>query len=519
MVADAGHGVPPGVLIRNTAANVAGQLLYPLLAFVLVPFYIGRLGLEAYGLIGLMALVVSLLGIFTRGLGGALQLEVSRRTGSPDEPTLPGLLRSVETVYWAAAGVIAIALGTFALTAGSSWVKSDAITPSEIRICLVLLAARVALAFPHSVYQSLLIGTERQVLGSALNAGLALTAAAGGVGAVLVFDSVTAYYASEAIVAGLFLAVYRRAAYGVLSSGPLRADLTEVRNLMGISLALMWTSGIGLLLSTLDRLFVTAMLPVASLAVYTVAVMGGRLVMVFYNPFLQAAYPQMCRMVRSGSPDDQARDLARNHAVLLLIAAGAGVPLCGFAPEVLALWIGDPAVTQAGAPVLSVYVAGSLMLAFASVLYQWQTAAGRTGVAVRFNTVALVWFPIALALLISRIELLGGAIAWALYGALAWITNLLTTYGHRALPLRHMYVSVRTTVLALAPAVIFTLVARLAADQALADCLWGRAACGAGAGLCGAGVAFAVVRSQLVTRGAASSSHLSRPAFHAAGPD
>ncbi|MBA3295369.1 MAG: oligosaccharide flippase family protein [Acidobacteria bacterium] len=490
------------MVIRNTAANLAGQLVYPVLALVLVPFYIRHLGLEGYGLIGLMALVVSLLSVFSRGLGGALQREISARLASGDESSLRRLLRSLEVPYWVAAGLIVVVLAGLALTTGSRWVKTEILTPREVTICLILLACRVALAFPHSVYQSVLMGTERQVRGSLLNAALALTSAAGGIFVTLVFGTVTAFYASEAITAGIYLLVYRHVAFSVLPSAPARFDVGEIRSVIGISLALMWTSGIGLLLSTLDRLFVSALLPMTSLAVYTIAVMGARVVTLFYNPFLQAAYPQMCRLVRTGSADEQARDLARNSSVVLLIAAAIGVPLCGFAPEVLALWVGDAAVVRAGAPVLSVYVAGSLLIGLASVMYQWQTATGRTAVAVLFNAAALVWFPIALAALISGGGLPGAAVAWAAYGGLAWVTNLFTTFGHNALPVRYLHASLKMTVLALAPAVLLTIGARLAADAWFSDLLWARTMCGVAAGFCGAVAAIVVVRPHLGGAGA-----------------
>jgi O-antigen/teichoic acid export membrane protein len=411
-----------------------------------------------------------------------------------------------------------LGLTSVALTGAPGWIETDLLTPGEVRLCMGLLALRVALAFPHSVYQSVLLGSDRQVLGSSLNAMAALTSAVGGVVAVLAFGSVIAFYASEAIIAGLYLFVFRRHGYGVLPPGSASFHASEIRGLLSISLALMWTSGIGLLLSTLDRLFVTAMLPVASLGVYTLAVMGGRLVSLFYNPYLQAAYPPMCRIARTGSAEDQARDLARNQAVLLLIAAAAGLPLCGFAPEVLTLWVGEAAVVRDGAPVLSVYVAGSLMIGFAAVLYQWQTATGRTGVAVRFNAAALLWFPVALAVLISRMGLLGAALAWALYGALAWITNLLTTFGGDALPARYLRTSLRTTLLALLPAVMFTLIARLVADFWFSDALWSRTACGVLAGQCGGGAAWVAVRPYL-TRRAAPASLVAQPVAHTAGLD
>jgi O-antigen/teichoic acid export membrane protein len=473
------------MLIRNTAANLSGQLLYPLLSLVMVPFYVRHLGIEGYGLIGLLALSVSLLGVFSRGLGTALQREFGRRNGTPAAPTLRRLLHSVEVLYWALGGALALGLGALAVTVGPHWIHTRVFSPETIRICLLLLAVRVALAFPHSVYQSAFLGLQRQVLGNALNAAIALTSAAGGVVAVLVFDSVIAFYVSECVNAAVHLLILRTVAFRILPEAPAHFDRAEIRALLGISIALVWTNGIGLLITNLDRLAVTAVLPVASLGVYTVAVMGGRLVSLLYNPYLQAVYPQTCQIALHGSVQDQTRDLLRSAAVLAVLAAACGLPMSVFSAEILTLWVRDVGIVRAGGPAMAIYVIGSLAVAFAAVFYQWQTATGRTGFAVRFNTIALFWFPGLLWALVSRAGLLGAAMTWATYGVAVWIGSVLATFRRDALPVQARVTYVWLMLISLVPAALFTAAARAMADVWFADALWGRVACALTAGLLG----------------------------------
>ena len=51
-----------GLLLKNSLANLAGQLLYPLLSILFVPLYIQYLGIERYGLVGFFSVLVALLG-------------------------------------------------------------------------------------------------------------------------------------------------------------------------------------------------------------------------------------------------------------------------------------------------------------------------------------------------------------------------------------------------------------------------------------------------------------------------
>ena len=281
------------MLIRNTVANFAGQLLYPLLALALVPFYLRHVGIEGYGLIGLIAMVVSVLGVFSKGLGSALQREFGRRSATPDgRQSLPTLLRSFEIVYWVLGAVLAIGFGALALTVGPSWIRTESIPRQTVVSCLALLAVRVALAFPHSIYQSVFIGTERQVEGNVINGLLALSAVAAGVTAILVFGTVTAVYVGEVVTAGIFLIVLRLRAFAVLPPGAQAFDAHEVRSLLRGSIDLIWTNGIGLLITNLDRVVVSAVLPVAALGLYTAAASAARAVGLGLNPFLMAAYPR-----------------------------------------------------------------------------------------------------------------------------------------------------------------------------------------------------------------------------------
>ena len=70
-------------MIRTTVANFAGRLLYPLLALALVPFYLRHVGIECYGLIGLIAMFVSVLGVFSKGLGSPCNV---RLAGGSERP-------------------------------------------------------------------------------------------------------------------------------------------------------------------------------------------------------------------------------------------------------------------------------------------------------------------------------------------------------------------------------------------------------------------------------------------------
>ena len=454
------------MLIRNTVANFAGQLLYPLLALALVPFYLRHVGIEGYGLIGLIAMVVSVLGVFSKGLGSALQREFGRRSATPDgRQSLPTLLRSFEIVYWVLGAALAIGFGALALTVGPSWIRTESIPRQTVVSCLALLAVRVALAFPHSIYQSVFIGTERQVEGNVINGLLALSAVAAGVTAILVFGSVTAVYVGEVVTAGIFLIVLRLRAFAVLPRGAHAFDAREVRSLLRGSIDLIWTNGIGLLITNLDRVVVSAVLPVAALGLYTAAASAARAVGLGLNPFLMAAYPRTCRIAETGSAQQQLDDLLRAATVVAVLGAAITLPLSAFSVDVLTLWLRDSTLARAGAPVLAIYALGSLTIGLATVLYQRQMAVGATRFGARFNAVALLWFPIALWFLVARLGLSGAAAAWLIYALAAWLYHIAVTFRDNTLGSGARWAYLRAVVTGVLPVAAVVAAARVAADN------------------------------------------------------
>ncbi len=466
------------MIIRNSLANLAGQLLYPILSLALVPFYIHYLGLEGYGLVGFFSMLIALLGVFTKGLGSALQREFARRDGSPDmRPALRRLWRTFEVVYWGIGAVLGVGLVTFSGLLSTQWVQAESISPSTIQLCLLLISLRIALAFPNSVYQGVFVGMQRQVLGNALNVGLALASAVAGVGAVLVWRSVVAFYLSDLVTTAGYLLLLRHWSEKVLplpaASLPASFDWQEIKTLWRISVELIWTNGIGLIVTQMDRVIISNLLPLAALGVYNAGIAGGRLLGMFYSPFLTAVYPQTCQLALKGQTRELGRHLIRNSKVVLIVCMTIGLPISTFAPEILELWTRNAIVVQGGTAVMALYVYGNVFISLASVFYQGQMALGETRFGVFFNTLALTWYPVTMWLFVGRMGLVGAAWAWVLYCGAAYLYNTIVML-IVLLKGNHLASYVKTTALVSGVSVALAYLSRYGANYYFPDWILGR---------------------------------------------
>lgn len=467
------------MLLKNSVANLAGQLLYPIISLLLLPFYIHYLGLEGYGLVGFFSMLVALLGVFTKGLGAALQREFARRDGSPDmRPSLRPLLRTFELVYWGIGIVLGAGLVTFSGLVSTQWIQAESISPGTIQVCLFLISLRIALAFPNSVYQGVFVGMQRQVLGNALNVGFALASAAAGVGAVLVWRSVVAFYLSDLVTTAGYLLLLRRWSEKVLplpeASLPASFDWQEVKALWRISVELIWTNGIGLIVTQLDRVIISSLLPVATLGVYNAGIAGGRLLGMFYNPFLTAVYPQTCQIAHKGETRELGRHLIRNSKVVLIVCMAFGLPISFFAPEILELWTRNAVVVKEGTVVMALYVYGNIFISLAGVFYQGQMALGKMRYSVFYNTVALIWYPVTMWLFVGKMGLVGAVWAWVLYCGASWLCNTIVVL-IVLLKGNHLVSYVKSTVLVSGISVALIYLSRYGANYYFLDWIWGRA--------------------------------------------
>lgn len=414
-------------LLSNTAANWAGQLLPPVLALVMVPLYLAHLGMAAYGLIGAFAALTTLLNVFSQGISQALQREFARRNQDEGQRrTMRPLARRFERVYLACGAGFGIIIAASANWIGSGWIRDGSgLSLDEIETAVRLLGARIAISFPYAVYSAVFIGTQRQVRGNAYAITFALLGALTGAALVVGTKSITALYAGEVLVAAGMVFAARRASFRILPPEETRDDKllsrTEARALIRLSSGMVWTSGIGVIVTQIDRILLSRLTALAELAVYNAAAAGGRLIGLVYMPYLTAAFPRTCRLVAVGDTAGLTMHIMQNAAIVASITAAIGMPVIFFSGDLLWLWTRNALIRDAGASLMAIYILGSLALSNAAVFYMLQMAAGSVRPAVFFNSAALIWYPAVMLGLIARQGAAGAAWTWMLYGCSCWL--------------------------------------------------------------------------------------------------
>lgn len=451
----------------NVAASYVSQLYVSLIGIAMLPTYLRYMGAEAYGLVGLFAVVQAWFQVLDLGLSATLSREAARTTsGANDAVALRRLLRAMETFYGAAA---LIGGGLFAAGRGwisDRWLRVEALPQDEVRLALILMGAAVALRWIAGLYRSAVNGFEHQVWLGAVNA---MTATARYVLIIPVFifvgTSPVVFFSYQLAVGSAEVLLLVTRTYGTLKTFDLcerprsTSAPTSLRGALRFSMAIAVSGTLWIVVTQSDKLLLSRMLPLSEYAYFTLAVVVASGITMIASPISAAILPRLSRL----HADQKVDQLVETYRLCTQTVAILVVPITAIlsiVPEqLLWAWTGDPILADRAAPVLRWYALGNGLMAICAFPYYLQYAHGR----LRLHVIGSVLFAVVL---LPTVWL--GALRFGPSGAaMAWLgTNLL--YAAVWVPLVHSHLQpglhlrwVFRDVLAIAiPGVLITMVLR-----------------------------------------------------------
>lgn len=409
------------VLKRNLIANYLGQGWTALMSLAFVPLYIKYLGIEAYGVIGLYAVLQTWLSLLDMGMTPALGREMARYMGGArSAQSVRDLLRSIE---WMAGGIaLLIALGVWAAAnwLASDWLQAEKLPTTVVAQAFAIMGFVTALRFVEGIYRSSISGLQRQVLLNTVSAGMATLRGLGAV-AILAWVSPTleAYFywqvaISLATIALLITSTYRlipRAQRnGQFSLVMLRGIWQFAGGMLGITL-------LTLLMTQVDKVLLSKLLTLADYGYYTISAAVAGTIFMFIGPIAQAWYPRFCELHASGNQTALAENFHQSTQLVTVIAGSVAVIVIFFSQELLLLWTQNKELAEKTSVIVSVLMLGNLLNGFMTLPYQMQLAHGWTSLTIKIN-IAVVTLVVPLLFWVTpRWGAVGAAWVWTAINA------------------------------------------------------------------------------------------------------
>lgn len=405
----------------NLIANYLSQGWVALMGLAFIPLYIQYLGIEAYGLIGLFAVLQASLTLLDMGMTPTLNREMARFTaGAHTIQSIRDLLRSVEWVTFGIAVFVAVGIW-----AASSWLVSDWLRVGELPLdvvsqALTIMGVVTAFRLVEGIYRSSLIGLQRQVLFSGINAIMATLRWLGAV-VVLVWFSPTieAFFIWQGLISSLTVGVLACATYRALPEAEHggRFSLAALRGVRRFAGGMMGITFLALLLTQADKVLLSRLLSLPDFGYYSLAVMVAGVVHVLVAPMTQAWYPKFCELYALNDREGMAASYHMATQMLSVIVGSAAIVVIVFAGTLLQLWTQDSELTMQTATLVSLLTFGNLLNGLTSMPHQAQIAHGWLGLAVRINIVLVLLIVPSILMVAPRYGAEGAAWVWVCLNA------------------------------------------------------------------------------------------------------
>ncbi|MBE1426385.1 O-antigen/teichoic acid export membrane protein [Desulfomicrobium macestii] len=408
-------------LKRNLVANYLGQGWAALMGLAFVPYYIKLLGIEAYGLIGLFAVLQAWLSLLDMGMTPTLGREMARFTaGTHSNESIRDLLRSIEIIAVVVAVLIAggVALGSDWIA--TSWLKAEALPSEMVAQVFTIMGLVTALRFVEGVYRSAIVGLQRHVLFNVVNSVMATLRGLGALG-ILVWVSPTigAFFLWQGGVSLVTLALLFATTYASIPEGERkgRFSLDALRCVWRFAGGMVGITILALLLTQVDKILLSKLLTLREFGHYTLAgAVAGALSMLI-GPIFQAFYPRFCELQAHGDTLALADSYHKGAQLVSVIAGSAAIVLIYYAETFLLLWTQDAELSENVAVLLSLLIFGNLLNGLLGIPYQMQLAHGWLRLAIYVNSVAVLFIIPAILWVVPRYGALGAAWIWVALNA------------------------------------------------------------------------------------------------------
>jgi O-antigen/teichoic acid export membrane protein len=405
-----------GGLTRNFLANYFGLGWSAIMAIAFLPFYVDRLGLEAYGLIGFFAVMQSILALFDLGLAPTLTREAASISANMlNSRNIRDLLRSIECISFVIALALVLVIFTFAETIATNWIRSENLSVSDVvyfvRVMSFVFAARLL----EGIYRGILIGLERQVRFNILNACVSTIRYAG---AAIILDIVSeplnAFFLWQAAISLVSLATVAKVAYTALPVAEDRVDisLAALQKVWRFSAGMTAVSITSLVVTNLDKFLLSGVLTLNEFGQYSLASVAASLLYTLLIPITLSVYPRLVINHVDRNLNGTLITYRISSQLAASVAGSAGLCLAFFSMEVIYVWSGNINLAKAVSPLLKILALAALANCFGHIGINLMQARGNTLVMLCINCFVLLCSVIFLQWIARKHGINSAAIFW-----------------------------------------------------------------------------------------------------------
>ena len=405
-------------LTRNFAANVGASIAAALVALLVIPLYVRRLGMEPYGLIAFYLALRAALQVLDFGLTPVVNREVARYAAHPESASdAQDVLYSFQGLYWCVAGIVGLAIVVWAPMIATEWLDAKSLPAGSVAQSVRLIGILIAVQWPIAFYQSALFGLERQVAANGILTAALVTTHAGAMSLMIWWPRVETFLLVAIAVAAVQVAALARIFWTSIAARTKTFRLSALRPVAGFALGVGAISVTGVILSHVDKVLLSIVLPLERFAHYSLATMIAGALVLFTTPVFNTIYPRFSALA-AAAETERVRELHHFSTQLVtVLVVPAALTIVFFSRDVVEIWTRSTTTATFVAPLVVFLVAGAALNGVMTVPYALQLAHGWIRPALIFGIAATAAYLPLVPFMALKLGAEGAAMSWLVMNA------------------------------------------------------------------------------------------------------
>ena len=397
-------------LSKNVVANYLGKCWNFLSLYLFVPVYIKILGIENYAIINFHAVLMSIMLIADAGLSASLNREIAK---SDDNVYRNNLLRTIELIY----GVIAILgfLLIFLLSdyISSKWLNSQKISASDLSYYIKLMGASICLHLLVILYNSGLMGLQKQVLSNSLQILFSLFRQGFVLIPLIMYKSLESYFIWQLFVTLIFFILTRKVLLKqiMINVKPV-FKLTILKTVSKFAAGMLLMALIASLNTQLDKLLVSKLLSLEYFGFYTISATFAQISSILILPIMIAILPKMTIISEQNNQVGLKKIFHKFSFIVNSLACTITMILFIYTEEFLYLWTNNQNLVNTIAVTTKILLVGGLFLSFQYLPYYLSIANGHTLINIVLGLLIITISAPSLFYSINKLGIVGASLPW-----------------------------------------------------------------------------------------------------------
>lgn len=406
----------------NVAANLASNAWAALASLIFAPINLHFIGIEAYGIIGVLATIQALIILFNFGIPISFNRELARLSVTKNSAQeMLDLKRTLELANWAYAGLTALVLIGLSPILARHWLQPKELTTETVTQALVIIGLITGIGLSTNFYLSGLMGLQRQVTTGVINICFVTLRSGGAVLVLSLWSPTIQALLAWHLVAALiqFIAVVA-AMSRALPTGSRRGQFQKdiVRKIWRFAGGFTVLSFASLILMQTDKIMLSRMLNLDEFGYYMLAItIAGMAITAVVMAMGQVFFPRFSQLTVLGDARNLAEYYHRCCQVVSIWVLPVMTMLLLFSHDVVLLWTQNRQIADNMYLILTVVSVGYGFNALMILPYYIQLAHGSTRMLLYINIVAIVVLIPLIVISVLQFGALGGALGWLVLNA------------------------------------------------------------------------------------------------------